>query len=226
MASTGPAARIPAEAPKYADAPCGARGIRAKANRVRVRRASFLFAVSIPPRAFTSPSRTAPGCAVTAGWSAGTRCPCWNRCCSPLIWQTNPVSAVAFPAAVFVTVITSPRVLPGGRVSIDRDGRGSTGPHATIGASLHSTGNGFLNPWLHPEADEGSPRVSGASFCKVRGRTPAAVEAYELKFTFAVPQPTCWIQMFCRPSMSGARSWSETITCTFLKDASFPSPAR
>jgi hypothetical protein len=86
--------------------------------------------------------------------------------------------------------------------------------------------NGFLNPWLHAEANEGSPRSPGASFCKVPGRTPAAVQAYELKFTFAVPQPTCWIQMFCRPSMSGARSWSETITCTFLKDASFPSPAR
>jgi hypothetical protein len=49
---------------------------------------------------------------------------------------------------------------------------------------------------------------------------------YELKLTFAVPQPTCWIQMFWRPSMSGARSWSATITCAFLKDASFPSPAR
>ena len=43
MISTGPTARIPAEAPKHADAPSGARGIRAKANRVR--RASFLFAL-------------------------------------------------------------------------------------------------------------------------------------------------------------------------------------
>ena len=42
MVFTGPAARIPAEAPKHADAPSGARGIRAKANRIRVRRASSL----------------------------------------------------------------------------------------------------------------------------------------------------------------------------------------
>jgi hypothetical protein len=46
MIFTGPAARIPAEAPKHADAPSGARGIRAKANRIRVRRASLLFAAS------------------------------------------------------------------------------------------------------------------------------------------------------------------------------------
>ena len=43
MISTGPTARIPAEAPKYADAPSGTRGNGAKANRVR--RASFLFAL-------------------------------------------------------------------------------------------------------------------------------------------------------------------------------------
>jgi hypothetical protein len=42
MVFTGPAARIPAEAPKHADAPYGARGIRAKANRVRARRAISL----------------------------------------------------------------------------------------------------------------------------------------------------------------------------------------
>jgi hypothetical protein len=41
MVSTGPAARIPAEAPQHADAPLGTRGSRAKANRVRLRRASF-----------------------------------------------------------------------------------------------------------------------------------------------------------------------------------------
>jgi hypothetical protein len=44
-ASTGPAARIPAEAPRHADAPSGTRGIEAKANRVLFRRASFLFAL-------------------------------------------------------------------------------------------------------------------------------------------------------------------------------------
>ena len=43
MVSTGPTARIPAEAPKHADAPSGARGNRAEANRVR--RASFSFAL-------------------------------------------------------------------------------------------------------------------------------------------------------------------------------------
>ena len=41
MVFTGPAARIPAEAPQHADAPLGTRGSRAKANRVRLRRASF-----------------------------------------------------------------------------------------------------------------------------------------------------------------------------------------
>ena len=55
MVFTGPAARIPAEAPKHADAPSGARGIRAKANRIRVRRASLLFAASIA-RALGLPS--------------------------------------------------------------------------------------------------------------------------------------------------------------------------
>src|SRR5512132_4575548 len=49
---------------------------------------------------------------------------------------------------------------------------------------------------------------------------------YELKLTFAEPQPTFSIQTFWSPSISGARSWSETITFTPLKDASFPSPAR
>jgi hypothetical protein len=44
MVSTGPAARIPAEAPNHADVPSGTRGIRAKAYRVC--RASFLFALS------------------------------------------------------------------------------------------------------------------------------------------------------------------------------------
>jgi hypothetical protein len=53
-----------------------------------------------------------------------------------------------------------------------------------------------------------------------------SVAGYELKLTLAVPQPTCWIQTFWIPSMSGARSWSATITFTFLKEASFPSPAR
>jgi hypothetical protein len=39
MVSTGPTARIPAEAPNHADVPSGTRGIRAKAHRVC--RASF-----------------------------------------------------------------------------------------------------------------------------------------------------------------------------------------
>ena len=65
------------------------------------------------------------------------------------------------------------------------------------------------------------PNGTGGSFVMV-----VPVCGYELKLTFAVPQPTCWIQTFWSPAMSGARSWSETITCTPLKDASLPSPAR
>ena len=59
--------------------------------------------------------------------------------------------------------------------------------------------------------------------------TPLAEEAHhqllELKLTSALPQPTCWIHTFWTPSMSGARSFWDTIICA-VKDSSLPSPAR
>jgi hypothetical protein len=54
MVFTGPAARIPAEAPNHADVPSGTRGIRAKAYRVC--RASFLLADASAEQGSSPPS--------------------------------------------------------------------------------------------------------------------------------------------------------------------------
>ena len=80
----------------------------------------------------------------------------------------------------------------------------------TIAAGMHAPSIAFV--WQDNDLGR-SLRMEGAPTLRLGGQV-------------AVAQPTCWIQTFWMPSMSPARSPSETITFTFLKDASSPSPAR